>query len=325
MKYHGQGGEAVNKDIFFFDPVMDERIWGGEYLKVLYGKTAVDYPVGEAWLISALPGKTSTIGNLPFKGARLDTFFSTYPEYFLFPKADKFPLLVKMIDANDKLSIQVHPDDKYASEHGKSLGKNECWYILEADPDSTLVIGHNASTRTELENLVHSGAYSRLVREIPIHKDDFVFIPSGTLHAIGKGVRLVEVQQPTDVTYRVYDYYRKDNKGGLRPLHTEAALDVITVPSQTVKVTNYAHTSGIVNLIKTSYFQVDKWNTTKQINYFNFRKQVFFFVVIEGTGKVNGYAVKKGDALMAAATNDNINVYGDIALLAVTLPKEVTG
>ncbi len=313
----------MNKDIFFFEPVLAKRIWGGDFLKKLYGKTDLSYPVGEAWLISGMENNSSKILSSPFQDFRLDQFFASYPEFFSKPKTSNFPLLVKLIDAVDKLSVQVHPDDSYALKHRLGKGKNECWYVIEANADSFLIIGHNALTKAELKTKIENNDFDSLLIKTPIKKDDFLYIPAGTIHAIGAGIRLVEVQQPSDTTYRVYDYSRLDDTGSLRKLHVSEALDVINVPALLPEIKNYANSTGIVNLIKSSYFQVDKWKTNKAINYFNFRKQVFFFVVLEGKGIVNLHEVKQGDAFMAASTNENINVYGDLSLLAISLPDEV--
>jgi len=313
----------MNKDIFFFEPVLAKRIWGGDFLKKLYGKTDLSYPVGEAWLISGMENNSTRILSSPYQNFRLDKFFTLFPEYFSNAKNPDFPLLVKWIDAVDKLSVQVHPDDNYALEHGLGKGKNECWYVIDALPDSYLIAGHNALTRAELKSKITNNDYDSLLRKIPIKKDDFIYISAGTIHAIGAGVRLVEVQQPSDITFRIYDYERLDDSGAPRKLNVSEALEVVIVPSPILEIKNFANSTGIVNLVKSPNFQVDKWKTNKAINYYNFRKLVFFFVVLEGEGIVNLHKVKQGDAFMAASTNENINVYGDISLLTISLPDEV--
>ncbi len=312
----------MNKDIFFFEPVLAKRIWGGDFLKKLYGKTDLSYPVGEAWLISGMENNSSKILSSPFQNFRLDKFFATFPEFFSNAKISDFPLLVKLIDAVDKLSVQVHPNDSYALKHENAKGKNECWYVIDATPDSYLITGHNALTKAELKSKIINNDFDSLLRKTPIKKDDFIYIPAGTIHAIGAGVRLVEVQQPSDITYRVYDYSRLDDSGKPRKLSVSEALDVTIVPAPVPKIKNYANSTGIVNLFKTADFQVDKWKTNKAINYYNFRKHVFFFVVLEGEGIVNLHEVKQGDAFMAASTNENINVYGNLSLLTISLPDE---
>ena len=155
-----------------------------------------------------------------------------HPEVFGKVDSDRFPLLIKIIDAKDDLSIQVHPDDDYAKVHENgSLGKTECWYILDCKKNATIVIGHNSRTKEELSRMIHEGKWSEFIREIPIKKGDFLQIDPGTVHAIKGGTLILETQQNSDITYRVYDYGRLSN-GKPRELHIDKSIDVITVPAK---------------------------------------------------------------------------------------------
>src|SRR5699024_8282193 len=145
-----------------------------------------------------------------------------------------YPLLVKVVDANDDLSVQVHPDDTYAREiEGVPYGKTECWYVLQAEPDAEIVFGHHAKTKNVLNQLMDEGKWDDLLQKKKVEAGDFIYVPSGTIHAIGKGIMILEIQQSSDITYRVYDYDRKDKQGHLRELHLDEAKEVITVPHTT--------------------------------------------------------------------------------------------
>ena len=211
------------------------KIWGGRKLETEFGYPIPEGPVGECWAISAHPngdcvitGSDADGSDCPYTGKTLSWLWAEHRELFGGIEGDQFPLLVKIIDAAEDLSIQVHPDDAYAREHENgSLGKKECWYVLAADEGATIVVGQRAHDRDEFAKMVQEGRWSELLNEIPVKKGDFFQIDPGTVHAIKGGTMVLETQQSSDVTYRVYDYDRKQDDGTLRPLHMAQALDVI--------------------------------------------------------------------------------------------------
>lgn len=217
-------------EILRMKPIFKEAIWGGTRLRDDFGYEIPSDHTGECWAVSAHPDGEGSVTGGTYDGVRLAELWDTHPELFGNYPLDRFPLLTKIIDANGDLSIQVHPDDSYAAEHeGGSLGKMECWYIIDCDPDATIVIGHHARTREELRAMVEEERWKELIREIPIKKGDFFQIDPGTVHAIKAGTLILESQQSSDITYRLYDYGRLQN-GKPRPLHIEKSLDVIEVP-----------------------------------------------------------------------------------------------
>lgn len=151
----------------------------------------------------------------------LDELWATHPELFGHSSEPSFPLLTKILDAADDLSVQVHPDDVYGEKNEGELGKTECWYIIHADEGSEIVYGHHAKSKSELKDMIDSGDWEHLLTRIPVQAGDFFFVPSGTVHAIGKGIIILETQQSSDTTYRVYDYDRKDDAGNTRELHIQ--------------------------------------------------------------------------------------------------------
>lgn len=215
-------------------PVYKDYIWGGQNLKKL-GKSTPEGKVAESWELSAIPGSESTIANGPLKGQALTEVIRRYGKLVLGNKftPDKsnagLPVLLKFIDANDRLSIQVHPDDEYAAEyeHGKK-GKTEMWYILDAKPDATVIHGFTEGyDHGKIRQAVLKGRHGGLYREVRVKKGDVVFVPAGTVHALNDGLAVAEIQQHSDLTYRLFDYDRTDPAGNKRPLHVNKALDVL--------------------------------------------------------------------------------------------------
>ncbi|KRN25113.1 mannose-6-phosphate isomerase, class I [Lacticaseibacillus camelliae] len=222
----------------FLEPVFHEKIWGGRKLETEFGYKIPDGRIGELWAISAHPNGPDVIANGPLKGKTLDVAWKEDQDYFGHQKAKVFPLLTKILDANDSLSVQVHPDDAYAAAHERpgELGKTECWYVISAEPGSYLIYGHHAKTREELADMIHKGEWDKLLRKVPVKTGDFVYVPSGTIHALNKGIMVLETQQSSDTTYRLYDYDRVGKDGKKRELHLQQSIDTTTVPSQDPKL-----------------------------------------------------------------------------------------
>jgi mannose-6-phosphate isomerase len=255
----------------FLQPVLQERIWGGQKLQQLYQYELPSAQTGEAWVISAHPNGPSIIRNGPLEGKTLADAWEKHGELFNKNQdnVEAYPLLVKVLDANDDLSVQVHPDDRFArEEEGEPYGKTECWYVLEAEPGAELVLGHHAKTKAELEDMIDEGKWNNLLQYIPVKAGDFVYVPSGTIHAIGKGIVILETQQSSDITYRVYDYDRTDAKGNTRELHLERAKQVTTVPHKTPELTKQKEQDeGLLStkLVEEKYFTVYHWKLDGQV------------------------------------------------------------
>ena len=215
----------------FLTPYFRPKIWGGRKLKTIFNYDIPEGKVGEAWIISGYKDDASTVTEGPLKGQSLRDVYHNHPELFGNPKEKEFPLLVKFLDANDNLSVQVHPDDEYAAKVENDRGKTDSWYVLQADPGAYLIYGHHAKTKEELAEMIKNGDWDHLLRKVPIKAGDFFYVPAGTIHALTKGSLVIETQQSSDVTYRLYDYDRVDQKTGKkRELHTQKSIDVTTVP-----------------------------------------------------------------------------------------------
>ncbi len=242
---------------------MHDKIWGGTKLREEFNYEIPTETTGEYWAISAHPNGVSTLINGRYKGQTLDKLYKEHPELFGHPKQKVFPLLTKILDANDWLSVQVHPDDAYGMEYEGELGKTECWYIISAEPGSEIIYGHNAKSKEELKEMIRSGNWDELLTRIPVEAGDFFYVPSGTMHAIGKGILILETQQSSDTTYRVYDFDRKDANGHLRDLHIQQSIDVLTIgkPQNSTPATLVLDNLVTSTLVSNPFFTVYKWVT----------------------------------------------------------------
>ena len=312
----------MNKqDVIALEPVLKENIWGGSRLVTEFHYREEGSGLGECWGISAHPHGDCKIAEGPYQGKTLSWLYQEHRELFGNIKSPEFPLLVKIIDAKDKLSIQVHPDDAYAKEHENgSLGKTECWYVMDCPENAELVIGHNAKTREELAEMVHAGRYEELIRRVPVKKGDFVQIIPGTIHAITEGMLILETQQSSDVTYRVYDYGRLMN-GKPREIHVEQSIAVTNVPDEADKK-GLLHTQDLAKnelheLISCEYYRVWKLDLAGSFTM----KQDFPFLllsVLEGEGRIGELAIKKGDHFILPTGYGNVFLSGTMELILST-------
>ncbi|MDR2825079.1 MAG: class I mannose-6-phosphate isomerase [Prevotellaceae bacterium] len=243
-----------------FSPILKEKIWGGNKLGEIYRCKDAQY-IGESWVLSGYAGDESVVTNGELAGQTLIQLIDTYKDTLLgkavYEKFGKnFPLLFKLIDANDKLSIQVHPNDATAFQRHKSFGKTEMWYIIDAEQNSELIIGFNKDvTPTEYATALANGTLETLLQRVKVHAGDVFFIPAGLIHAIGKGILLAEIQQSSDITYRIYDYQRKDANGNERELHKEQAIDVINYKkTENAKVLYQNKINEFETLVNCKYF-----------------------------------------------------------------------
>jgi mannose-6-phosphate isomerase len=223
-------GKEVPMAIVKLAPAYKDYIWGGTKLKELYGKVTDTDPVAESWELSTHPDGCSEVVTGPDAGMSLDKYIEKHGRHILgkdCEKFDRFPILIKFIDALQPLSIQVHPDNEYALEHEHEYGKTEMWYILDCDPDAFLYFGVKESiTKEEFRRRIEDNTLLEVLRAVPVHKGDVFFIKAGTIHAIGAGIQICEIQQNSNSTYRVYDFGRVGKDGKPRPLHIDKAVDV---------------------------------------------------------------------------------------------------
>ncbi|EQA5419266.1 mannose-6-phosphate isomerase, class I [Enterococcus hirae] len=306
----------------FLKPVFQEKIWGGSRLRSVFGFDIPNDKIGEDWAISAHPHGVSVVENGEYQGQKLDELWQNHKELFGNPTEPVFPLLIKILDAEDELSVQVHPDDAYGMKHEGELGKTECWYIIDAEPGAEIIYGHHAKTREELAEMIQEGRWDDLLKKVPVKKGDFFYVPSGTIHAIGKGIMILETQQSSDTTYRVYDYDRKDANGNTRELHIQQSIDVTTVPAITPQVQMKEVRKGnssIVTYLETEFFNVYEWDI-KGITSFKKQAPYTLATVIDGAGElvVNEkiYPLTKGASFILPNDVTEWTVQGELSIIA---------
>lgn len=311
----------------FLKPVLQEKIWGGNKLRTEFNCELSSDNTGEAWAISAHPNGVSIIESpADFKGMPLDQFYKEQRDFFGNLNDDVFPLLIKILDAKEDLSVQVHPDDIYGLKNEGELGKTECWYIIDADPGAHIVYGHQAQSKEEFEQLVKDKKCDELLRYVPVTTGEFYYVPHGTIHAIGGGVLILETQQSSDTTYRVYDYDRVDDQGNHRDLHIQQSMDVSLIPhqdpEQTAELTQFSG-GAITHFMTNEYFKVFKWSASESLTI-PVTQEIYLATVIEGQGHltVDGedYPLTKGDSFITPAFAKELKVTGENLTIIASNP-----
>ncbi len=312
------------------NPVFKEIVWGGERLKSDYGYESDLNNIAEAWVLTARNDGDNTVKNGEFSGQSFTELIKNNPQ-FLGEKGKKyneFPLLIKFIDAKSDLSIQVHPDDDYARVHENSLGKTEAWYILDCSDDAELIYGFNKEiSKEEFENSIKDNSFLNHVNKVKVKKGDIFFIEAGTLHAIGGGILLAEVQQNCNTTYRVYDYGRLVD-GKPRELHIEKALDVTNTlpPVRSAEAEGEKFVSGdaeVQKLCSCEFFTMTSLNLSGKYEYNCTNDSFLSILILDGNGSITventAVSVKKGDSIFIPANSGNVLLSGEFRALLSTL------
>lgn len=305
---------------FKFHPILKERIWGGSKLKDVLNKPLKSDGIGESWEISGVEGDVSVVANGPLAGTSLKDLLSEYGTEVLGQRVQKrfgkeFPVLIKFIDANQDLSIQLHPNDQLAKERHNSNGKTEMWYIMDSEADAKLIIGFNHRvTREEfLENL-NRDTLDKILHYETVKEGDTFFINTGKIHAIGAGVLLAEIQQTSDITYRVFDFNRRDKNGNLRELHTELALDAIDYEQKQDFKLSYGLQQDTENLmVESPYFRTTYFDLTRNFKQDISQRDSFtIFMCVAGTAsvsnEVDSVQIRKGETLLVPANSSAIQI-----------------
>ncbi|MDR1793723.1 MAG: class I mannose-6-phosphate isomerase [Bacteroidales bacterium] len=320
---------------FIFKTIFRDKIWGGDKIKSVLGKEFFPLPnCGETWEISGLEDFPSELSNGFLAKNTLPELVEVYMGDLVGEKVfdkygNNFPLLIKFIDAADRLSLQVHPNDEYAQKQGFTNGKTEMWYILAAEKNANINIGFKEPVNQNIiEKHIKNGTLEKILNEIPVHAGDAFFIPAGTVHAIGKGILLAEIQQSADLTYRLYDYNRKDKNGLLRELHIEDALQSIDYHSvSNSKITYRKQKNQTSNILTCPQFVVNYMDF--DVNVEKIYADVDSFVIYICTeGGVhlqttdNELCIHKGDCVLLPAIYEQVTLSPEprCELLEVYMP-----
>lgn len=315
-----------------FHPILKERLWGGTKLEEVLHKPITSDITGESWELSTVSGDVSVVSNGDLVDTSLTTLIDKFPEALLGKSVvtrfgKEFPILIKFIDAKQDLSIQLHPNDELAQKRHNSFGKTEMWYVMDADEGSELIVGFNKNvTKEEYSKSLEEDTLLELLNYEPVKEGDTFFINTGKIHAIGAGVMLAEIQQTSDVTYRVFDFNRKDKAGNLRELHTQMALDAIDYDKKDDFKVAYDTTSDYANtMVDSPYFKTNFLSLTKDFEQDTATRDSFtIYMCVAGSAKVETNEgvvnIQKGETVLVPAMANYIRVKTDNArLLEVTI------
>ncbi|RZJ55005.1 MAG: mannose-6-phosphate isomerase [Flavobacterium sp.] len=310
-----------------FEPILKERIWGGEKLKTILNKPITSKITGESWELSTVEGDVSVVANGDLKGKSLMDLIDETPNEILGTRVyerfgKQFPLLFKYLDAREDLSIQVHPNDKLAKERHNSFGKTEMWYVTQADADARIIVGfkENSSKEEYLKHLNDKTLVS-ILDTVKAKPGDVFFLETGTVHAIGAGLVVAEIQQTSDITYRLYDFDRKDAQGNTRELHVDLALDAINynkVDTQK-KYETKANESNVV--VDCPYFTTNFLPLENKLDVSKSGETFTVYMCIEGSFEIeyNGFkqSYKKGDTVLVPAEINAFILTGKASILEI--------
>ena len=303
-------------ELIFLEPIFLTKVWGGSRLRELFGFDLPNDRIGECLAVSARPEGDCRVRGGSFAGETLSTLWSGHRHLFGDMPGDAFPLQVKLLDAREDLSVQVHPDAAYDAAHGGGAGKNEAWYVLRAPASGQVVAGHTARTLERFAGLAVDGRWAELLRRVHIGEGDYLSVPAGTVHAILAGSLFYEIQQASDVTYRLYDYDRLDG-GVRRRLHVAEALEVVAAPSAPVvaqpEVSVYPAATRTV-YPRAQQFSFSRWEVRGRCSI-PAEGPFLLGGAIEGFGSVNGQAVRPGDHFVVPSGVAALEVTGRLTLL----------
>ncbi len=318
------------KEIMKLEPKGKDYLWGGTRLREEYGKDIPLTPLAETWECSVHPDGLSVIRNGAYAGRTLADVLSEHPEFMgsKIPQGGEFPILVKFIDAKQDLSVQVHPDDTYAREYEHQNGKTEMWYVLDATEEASLIYGfEHPVTEKKLREAVETETLGKHLHKVKVHKGDLYYVPAGTVHGIGAGTLVAEIQESSNVTYRVYDYDRVDKDGNKRELHFDKAvkvMDMAVAPDirQRARLVRYYPGCSREVLCRCRYFETERIQVVTDCEFSVLPTSFQVLLCINGAGSVSGpqgevVDFAKGDCLFIPADMGRCRMEGKTELLKV--------
>ena len=302
-----------------FRPILKEKIWGGQKLNKLYKKKSISANLGESWEISGVKDNISIVSNGIYKGKSLNDLIKAYNEDFLGLEnvkkyGENFPLLIKYLDANTNLSVQVHPDDEMAKKYHNSFGKTEMWYVMDSEEDAEIIVGlKNEDLDKNKLSAINGDNVGEIFNTVKVKKGDSYFIPAGKVHAIGAGVVVAEIQQTSDITYRVYDWDRKDNNGQKRELHTDLAQKATKVFSSTGMSSYNPDADTTANLVNCNYFTTNVITVNEiELKDYTDLDSFVIYMCVEGVAEVcvgvSTEIVSAGETILIPASCEGVKI-----------------
>ena len=315
-------------ELFKFEPLLKQTIWGGNKIVAFKHIQSDMENVGESWEISGVPGDESIVANGEYKGKNLNDVLAEMKEKLVGEEnykrfGDRFPLLIKFIDARQDLSIQVHPDDETAHRQGKAMGKTEMWYVMDSDEDASLKVGLKKKiTPEEYARMVEDDTICDALGNYKVKSGDCFFIPAGRIHAICSGSFIAEIQQTSDVTYRIYDYKRKDKNGNYRELHTKEAAEAIDYTVLDDYRTGYTPVKNeATQLVSCPLFTTAVYDLTEPMTLdYSELDSFVILIALKGEGSIlmpsgETYSFREGESILFPATTETVKVEGNIKFL----------
>lgn len=314
-----------------FKPILKEKVWGGNKLHSQLNKEKLEN-TGESWELSAVPGSVSVATNGPLAGKDLQELVDDYGSQLLGERVfqnfgNKFPLLFKFIDAREDLSVQLHPSDELARERHQSYGKNEMWYIVQADRTARLILGFNRPMdKKTFRSVLAEGNITEILKEVPVTEGSAFYVSTGTVHAIGGGILLAEIQQTSDITYRIYDWDRPDKDGHMRELHNDLALEAIHFGPRTAELPYMEEYNQPATIARSLYFNTDKLLLNKPYTLQLQERDAFTVLMcVDGKGVLQSDGpelhVTKGETVLLPASLKFVRINTEnCTLLDVTIP-----
>ena len=315
-------------ELFKFEPLLKQTIWGGNKIVAFKHIQSDMENVGESWEVSGVPGDESVVANGECKGKTLNEVLAEMKQKLVGEEnykrfRDRFPLLIKFIDARQDLSIQVHPDDETAHRQGKAMGKTEMWYVMDSDEDASLKVGLKKKiTPEEYARMVEDDTICDALGNYKVKSGDCFFIPAGRIHAICSGSFIAEIQQTSDVTYRIYDYKRKDKNGNYRELHTKEAAEAIDYTVLDDYRTEYTPVKNeATQLVSCPLFTTAVYDLTEPMTLdYSELDSFVILIALKGEGSIltssgNSYSFREGESILLPATTEMVKVEGNIKFL----------
>ncbi|WP_162128598.1 type I phosphomannose isomerase catalytic subunit [Flavobacterium phycosphaerae] len=310
-----------------FEPILKERIWGGTKLKSYLNKPIVSEITGESWEISTVAYDVSIVANGAFKGKSLNDLIAAYPTEILGTEVysrfgKQFPLLFKYLDAREDLSIQLHPNDELAKKRHNSFGKTEMWYVMQADAEARLIVGFKEkSSPDEFLEKVNSKTLLDILDTKKVQQGDVFFLDTGTIHAIGAGIVIAEIQQTSDVTYRIYDFDRVDAQGNQRELHLDLALEAINY--ETVEAQKYysKNENAANEIVHCQYFTTNVIPLNGKIQVTKNQESFTVYMCVDGNFQLlsneETFSYQKGDTVLIPASLTDFQITGSASILEI--------
>ncbi len=314
-----------------FNPILKERLWGGTKLKEVLGKNIESDITGESWELSAVEGDISIVANGNLSGTSLQEIIDGHSIDLLGKSVvqrfgKNFPILIKFIDAKQDLSIQLHPNDELAKKRHNSFGKTEMWYVMDADEGANLIVGFNKDvTKEEYSSSLENDTLLNLLNYESVKEGDTFFINTGKIHAIGAGVLLAEIQQTSDVTYRVFDFNRRGKDGNLRELHTEMALDAMDYTKKDDFKVAYGNQRAVNDMVDCPYFKTNYIHLTENFNQDISKRDSFtIYMCVGGSAEIStntgSVRIQKGETVLIPANSREVEIHtSETKLLEVTV------